>query len=98
MSWNIKKCGALARLLRQVPGQYFSVLLLAQANRLYLHVVEGCYLDQFEDYLQKYLKPEYQLTRASFWGGSFCRLLFKSDFPYFRFCEIIDSENRKSKI
>ena len=54
--------GALAKLLRQVPEQYFSVFLLAQANRLYLHVVEGCYLDQFEDYLQKYLKPEYQLA------------------------------------
>ena len=63
---RIRKRGALARLLRQVLEQYFSVLLLAQANRLNLHVVEGCYLDQFEDYFPKFLKPEYQLAPAIF--------------------------------
>ena len=39
--YKIRKYGDLARLLQQVPGQYFSVLLLVQANRLDLHVVEG---------------------------------------------------------
>ncbi len=57
--WEIRKGEALARLLRQVPVRYFSVLLLTLASRLYLHVVEGCYLAQFEDYFPEYLAPEY---------------------------------------